>query len=306
MRRAAPPAKLPDEFMDLAEAFAEWLGQMGYAASSCKGMARQAASWLAWLTATGITEYTEVTQPDIEAYAEHLHEVVSERTSRGLSSKTIEARLAVVRRIDEYRERLGLERVVKGMPRVEHGEPTRRRLLAQTEVERLYAAFPAGARGQYIRCVLGLYYGCGLRAGEGIRLRIGEVDLRGGMLLVARAKNLHQRYVPLSAGVKADLQSWLTDGRARYAYAQCDRVLLNRLGGPIGAPKLNRDLRALCDEAGVAPTITLHSLRHSIATHLSMGGISLEAVARFLGHRHTKSTQVYVRLAAELGQQEAP
>lgn len=72
--------------------------------------------------------------------------------------------------------------------------------------------------------------------------------------------------------------------------------------GPIGATKLNRDVRGLCEAAGVVPSATLHSLRHSIATHLSAGGMTLEAVAKFLGHRHTKSTQVYVRLAAELGQ----
>ena len=265
-------------------------------------MRRHVTVWLEWLASRGVSEYAAVTQSHIEAYGEHVHGLISPCTGRGLASRTIEARVAVLRRIDEYRGHLGHAPVVKGLPSIEHGESKLRRVLTQSEVEQLYAAVPHGTRGQYIRCVLGLYYGCGLRAGEGIRLRVDEVDLRGGMLLVARAKNLHQRYVPLSAGVKADLQSWLTEGRARYAYAKCDRVLINQLGGPIGAPKLNRDLRALCNEAGITPAITLHALRHSIATHLSMGGMSLEAVARFLGHRHTKSTQVYVRLAAELGQ----
>lgn len=302
MRCEAPPVELGAGFVNLAERFDEWLGRMGYAASTRKSMRRYTASWLAWLASRGVTEYAAVSQSDIEAYAEHVHRVISKRTGRGLAAKTIESKLSVLRRIDEYRAHLGHEPVVRGLPRVEHGESQRRRVLSLEEVERLYEAAPSGVRGQYIRCVLALFYGCGLRAGEGIRLKVSEVDLRGGMLLVARAKSLHQRYVPLSAGVKADLQSWLAEGRARYAYAQCDRVLINRLGGPIGAPKLNRDLRALCEDANVTPAVTLHSLRHSIATQLSMGGMSLEAVARFLGHRHTKSTQVYVRLAAELGQ----
>jgi integrase len=117
--------------------------------------------------------------------------------------------------------------------------------------------------------------------------------------LVSRAKNHHQRYVPLSAGVQKDLADWLGGGRHRFAYPNCDNVLLNRRGGPANNSGLNKQLAEICELAGVEK-VSLHGLRHSIATHLLADGMGLAAIGRFLGHRSLQATQTYTHLVDEL------
>ena len=299
MRSEAPP-KLNVDFCNLVDEFTVWLSRLGYQPSTVQGRKRQLRYWLEWLEKRGVPGLNQVSQSDVEAYAKTLHDHVSAHTGRGYASRTIEARLSVLRLLDEYRIKYGQSPLLKGLPQVEHSERNVRRVLSQGEMNRLYEAVTGGANGMYLRCVLALYYGCGLRAGEGIRLQINEVDIKGGLLLVAKAKNYHQRYVPLSEGVKVDLENWLSEGRARYAFAKSGNVLLNRRGGAAVGSRLNEDLGKLCELAGV-DRITLHSLRHSIATHLLEGGMPLVAIGRFLGHRSLKATQVYTHLLEELG-----
>lgn len=282
---------------DLQNKFVTWLRRLGYAESSLRSRGRQLGHFLTWLDGC---EVDEVDQEKVEAYAKYLHEKTSERTGLGLSGRTIEAYLSVLILLDKYRLKHGQTALLRARPRVQGKVESKvRRFLSRKQITKLYVAIPADRQGPYLRCLLALYYGCGLRCGEGIRLKVQEVDLAGGLLLVSRAKNHHQRYVPLSAGVRKDLADWLGGGRHRFAYPKCDNVLLNRWGGPANNSGLNKQLAALCELAGVEK-VSLHGLRHSIATHLLQDGMPLPAIGRFLGHRSLQATQTYTHLVDEL------
>lgn len=301
-------------YVAFVEGFTVWLRRRGYSAETIPGLRRRAAAGCAWLSeARGVGELAALTPGDVYAYAEWLEGRVSERTGRGLAAATIAARLGAVRLLDEYRAKVsGTARALAGVPEVEGSEAVGRRALSRAEVAGLYRAADAldGDGGAYVartahaRAVLALLYGCGLRIGEACRLRVGEVDLAGGRLVVRRSKNGHGRYVPLAGGVVRDLGVWLgaDDGsggeRARYAAARCDGVLVNRVGGPARALAVNRALGRLCRAAGIA-RVTAHVLRHSIATHLVASGMRLEAVARLLGHRSLETTTRYAHVVAE-------
>jgi site-specific recombinase XerD len=292
------PRSRPKNVMkDLQNKFTIWLRRLGYAESSVRSRGRQLAHFLAWLDGKSIAE---VDQQRVEEYNDYLHGKVSDRTGLGLSGRTIEAYLSVLILLDTYRQKHGEQPFLRARPQVQKTLKSKvRRIVSEAEVTKLYAAIPSGMTGPYLRCLLSLYYGCGLRCGEGIRLKIREVDLSGGLLLVSRAKNHHQRYVPLSEGVKKDLRAWLEGGRNRYAYAHCDNVLINRRGGPANNSGLNKQLAELCDLARVKK-VSLHGLRHSIATHLLVDGMGLAAIGHFLGHRSLQATQTYTHLADEL------
>jgi site-specific recombinase XerD len=282
---------------DLQNKFETWLRRLGYAESSLRSRSRQLRHFTDWLDGKSI-EKTD--QELVEKYANYLHEKVSDRTGLGLSTRTIEAYLSVLVLLDTYRQKHGQAPLLRARPQVQSKlESKVRRIVRRADVPKLYAAIPADIKGPYLRCLLALFYGCGLRCGEGVRLKIREVDLAGGLLLVSRAKNHHQRYVPLSEGVKSDLKTWLEGGRNRYAYAQCDNVLINRRGGPSRNGTLNKHLAELCALAGVE-RVSLHGLRHSIATHLLADGMGLAAIGRFLGHRSLQATQTYTHLVDEL------
>lgn len=304
------------------EAVTLWLERRGFARSTILKYRRCASRACRWLQdEAGVVRLAEMTAEDVQGYADWLGGYVSPETGRGLSASMTYASVAVLRTLDEYRVRmLECEPVVRALPEVEGYEAEARRVLTRTEVAALYEAADAldtrasnwGGAGALARAVLALYYGCGLRRAEGVALRIGEVDLVGGRLLVARAKNYHARYVPLSDGVRRDLSAWIGSGahgeggaRARYGLppAWCESVLVNRHGRPARGATANELLGVLCERAGVTQ-VSLHSLRHSIATHLVASGMALEAVGRFLGHRSLNSTLGYVRVAEEMADRE--
>ena len=70
--------------------------------------------------------------------------------------------------------------------------------------------------------------------------------------------------------------------------------MLNYYGGRMSGDKANQRLKGLVKKAGLLKQISLHSLRHSIATHLLMNGLSLEQVRDFLGHANLETTQIYL------------
>lgn len=305
----------------LVEGLTRWLARSGYARQTIRSRREGAARWCAWLEGRGVAQVAEARGVDVADYGRYLHACVSAETGRGLAAGTIGGRLAAVRLLDRYRvEVLGAEPAVEGLPRIDADEgPGRPRHLSRAQVAALYAAcdvyeaasrstWPTDVTGAFARTVLALAYGCGLRAGEVVALRVGDVDVRGGRLLVAAAKNGRGRYVPLSAGVARDLGSWLGAGddgdgsgggeRARFVRARCDRVLTTVKGTPLSYLSLLQRWWRLCRAAGVA-RCGLHTLRHSIATHLlqgdgdGAGGMDLEAIGLFLGHRTLAATQVY-------------
>ena len=110
--------------------------------------------------------------------------------------------------------------------------------------------------------------------------------------------------VPAAAGVVDDLGAYLSACRgeliaAGYGTAGA-AVLVNARGRRMRGPTLNRHLARLSAAAGLPPAVTAHVLRHSIATHLLAGGVSVELVRVFLGHAHLETTQVYTHVDAAM------
>ena len=135
---------------DLQNKFETWLRRLGYAESSVRSRGRQLAYFLDWL---GSMEVEEVRQETVEAYAAHLHEKTGKRSGRGLSSRTIEACLSVLRLLDEYRIKHGKMPLLRALPKVEHGGRVVRKMVSQEQVTKLYATVPDGVRGPYLRCL---------------------------------------------------------------------------------------------------------------------------------------------------------
>ena len=78
--------------------------------------------------------------------------------------------------------------------------------------------------------------------------------------------------------------------------------MIGQFGKPLKGSSMGRRIKHLVALAGIPKPISLHSLRHSIATHLLQGGMPLEQISRFLGHTSLDSTQVYTRLAEEINE----
>ena len=152
------------------------------------------------------------------------------------------------------------------------------------------------------RAMLAVYYACGLRRSEGQALNLSDIDFNAAVLHVRKGKNYRERLVPLSASAKHDLQSWVYDWRGQLA-KDPEALLLSARGRRANAGTLNLRLHQLQQRSELADfqqkPLSLHTLRHAIASHLLAAGMELEKISRFLGHSSLESTQLYTHLSAE-------
>ena len=139
-----------------------------------------------------------------------------------------------------------------------------------------------------------LFYGCGLRRSEGVALNLQDVHFKSNVLYVRQGKNNTRRVVPLSPLVKTTLMDYVLNERETKV-KECS-FMLNKHSKRIKGGVYGSILKEVLKRAGVTKQITLHCLRHSIATHLLESGLSVEYVRDFLGHKHLESTQIYTRV----------
>jgi site-specific recombinase XerD len=151
------------------------------------------------------------------------------------------------------------------------------------------------------RAMLTLAYGCGLRAGEVVRLRAGDIDSEQMIIRVVQSKGRKDRHVmlppeiidllrqwwkarptKLDAGVVQE-QRWLFPGRTDHQ--------------PMTTRQFSRLFKEAAKAAGLRKTLSLHSLRHSFATHLLEDGKDIRLIQALLGHDKLETTARYTRVA---------
>jgi integrase/recombinase XerD len=160
-----------------------------------------------------------------------------------------------------------------------------RRLLEAPDVET-----PAGSRD---RAILELLYGSGLRISELTGLDVDDVDLEEGSVRVL-GKGGKEREVPLGSFAADAVTAYLTRGRPALASGVTRGALfLNARGGRLSRQSCARALTAYVRRAGIDRRVTLHTLRHSFATHLLEGGADVRVVQELLGHASVGTTQIY-------------
>jgi integrase/recombinase XerD len=166
-----------------------------------------------------------------------------------------------------------------------------RRLLDAPDAET-----PAGLRD---RAILELLYGSGLRISELTGLDVDDLELDAGSLRVL-GKGGKEREVPLGSFAREAAAAYLTRGRPALASAASRGALfLNARGGRLSRQSCARLLGRYVRAAGIERRVTLHSLRHSFATHLLEGGADVRVVQELLGHTSVATTQIYTLVTSQ-------
>jgi integrase/recombinase XerD len=155
--------------------------------------------------------------------------------------------------------------------------------------------------------MLGIYYGCGLRKSEGVALDTTDVLVHRGLVHVRRGKGSKERYVPLSGRHLEHMTEYLHYGRP-FLISGCsfstDSFFVSQYGNRCSDQALTLRLHRLVQNSGSGSLQekrpSLHTLRHSIATHLLRSGMQIEMIQQFLGHQSLESTQIYTHLSGEL------
>jgi integrase/recombinase XerD len=170
-------------------------------------------------------------------------------------------------------------------------------VMSQDETRRLLAV----ASSLKARTLLSLGYGCGLRAGEVVRLKVKHIDRAQNIIRVEQSKGRKDRNVMLSAEMLDLLRQWWkvrpshhdagTPMQERWLFPGAKR------GQTMSTRQLNRLFHQAADAAGIRKGVTLHALRHSFATHLLEHGTDIRKIQAVLGHDKLDTTARYTRVA---------
>ena len=182
-------------------------------------------------------------------------------------------------------------------PRLEKRLPD---VLSGAEVEALLDAPDAETSiGLRDRTMLEFLYATGIRVTELISLRMDNVNLNAGFVIVI-GKGSKERVVPLGETALAWLRSYLESGRSALVRNKPHPYLfVNRSGEKLSRQGFWKLIKKYCLLAGIVKKVSPHTLRHSFATHLLEGGADLRAVQVMLGHADIATTQIYTHVANE-------
>jgi site-specific recombinase XerD len=149
------------------------------------------------------------------------------------------------------------------------------------------------------RAMLTLSYGCGLRAGEVVRLRAGDIDSEQMIIRVVQSKGRKDRHVMLPDDVLELLREWWKVRPPKRDAAPEQRWLFPGRTDhqPVTTRQFNRLFKQAAKAAGLRKALSLHSLRHSFATHLLEDGKDIRVIQALLGHVKLETTAHYVRVA---------
>lgn len=140
------------------------------------------------------------------------------------------------------------------------------------------------------RCILLLVYSAGLRLGEVVNLKIKDIDSQRMQIFVQGGKGKKDRYTLLSRKALVYLRKYFR------AYRPDDWLFEGQYSGPYGKRSVQKVFDKACAQAGIRKRATLHTLRHSFATHLLEKGTDLRYIQQLLGHESNRTTEIYTHL----------
>ena len=215
---------------------------------------------------------------DVRDYQLHL-------VARGLKASSICQVMSALRFF--YGTTLGQRAAAAQIPLPRKADPLPA-ILSQDEVKRLLTAVP----DLKMRTLLTTVYAAGLRVSEAVALKAGDIDSARMILHVREGKGQRDRHVMLSPQLLAILR-----GYWRQTRPPCWLFPGPDPSQPITARSVQRACCQAVEAAGLDKAVTVHTLRHSFATHLLEQGVDIRVIQHLLGHRHITSTTRYARVA---------
>jgi integrase/recombinase XerD len=154
------------------------------------------------------------------------------------------------------------------------------------------------APGAKSKAALATAYGAGLRVSEVVALKVGDIDSERMLLRVEQGKGRKDRHAMLSPQLLDLLRAWWVEGRRRGALLPRGWLFPGRNPiEPLSTRQLNRAIHAAAEAAGIKKRVSMHTLRHSFATHLLEQDTDIRVIQVLLGHAKLETTALYTRVA---------
>jgi integrase/recombinase XerD len=294
---------LNNSYQNIRNDYAVWLTTLGFSGGVVKDYKDRVKDFFEWLQTKNVNAVALITQKHIDIYFEYLQTRKSKRANRALSVSHLNHNFLAIDKLCEYLHQMGLHTApIPTNYRIKPDKEQRIKNiqpLTKEEIKTLQTnicnAFGNMAfknrevKQEELKLIFALYYGCGLRRNEGYKLTISDIDFEKKTIFIKQGKNYKDRIIPMNTGVLKALEHYIYNFRNLQKLPH-KRLFISTAG------TLNNSLQHLQQLTNIDKSITLHILRHSIATHLLQNGMSIESIALFLGHSSLESTQIYTHL----------
>ena len=296
-------------FEKVVEEYAIWLDTLGYSDAMIYGLKRLISVFFEWLEDQQIKSVNQLTDKHIKDYRNYLENRPNKCfKGRFLCDITLNKNYFSIDKLLEFLHQYEMTNAPVPCNKFIKTDKQKRifsfEVLTKQEIRTLYNCisdtypqyhFEKRQAKQYeLKLIFSLCYGCGLRRHEAFSLRIEDVDFDRKTVFVRQGKNYKDRVVPMNAGVYKELQDYIYNFRS---FLKLNHTRLFVHDEQMMRLKL-KHLQDICEDETIKnKRITLHLLRHSIATHLLQNGMSVENIALFLGHSNLDSTQIYTHIA---------
>ena len=257
------------------------------------------SSWSGDSSAVAVAQKVELDELLLQANVESLREYLVDLSKHEYSKSTTARKVATLRSFYKFLVKRGAIEINPVMaiksPKQEKKLP---KFLEYTEIQRLLSTPDTDSwLGSRDRAILETLYSTGLRVSELVSLNMEDIDFLGEVIRV-RGKGKKERIAPVGSSALQAIQHYIEfrNRRAQTNDVDAKVLFINKHGNRLSTRSVRRKMDKYLIEAGLDPSISPHTLRHSFATHLLNNGADLRSVQELLGHQSLSTTQVYTHL----------
>jgi len=285
--------------------YKEWLDILGYAESTVYYLPNHLQEFFYYVEQQHIKHLTNITTQTIKNYYQELQQRTNERTSGSLSKSYLNKHQQALKKFSEYLQNHNYNNFNIHLKSEINPTEEKLNILTQSEVKQLFKATEYSHSESRFRlrdkAILAILYSCGLRRNEAVHLDISDIFFDKERVYVRKGKNYKERFVPINRKNAEILEDYIYEARPEFYNSKNTEALFisqqgKRLNGMSFANRLRFIVKATNNKNIEEKNITLHILRHSIATHLLQKEVPLESIKTFLGHSSLESTQIYTHL----------
>jgi integrase/recombinase XerD len=262
--------------------------------------------FIQWCIERGVADPVEVTRPVLERYQRYLF-LYRKKNGEPMSFRSQHSRLVPLRMWFRWLTRRNhlLHNPASELELPKLGQPLPKTIFSAHEVEEILqlcdVADPIGLRD---RAIIEVLYSTGIRRMEVIALKLYDLSLDRGVLLVRQGKGKKDRYVPIGERAIAWVQKYIDEARPQLALEPDDMtVFLTAQGEPFSPDHMTSNVKARIDAARLGKTGACHLFRHTMATLMHENGADIRFIQEILGHVKLETTQIYTHVSIRTLQQ---
>lgn len=285
--------------------YKEWLDILGYAESTVYYLPNHLQEFFYYLEQNHIKNINQITIKTVKEYYQELQQRANETRNGGLSKSYLNKHQQALKKFKEYLQNHNHTGINIHLKSEKNPTEEKLNILTQSEIKELFKATEISHTESKFKlrdkALLVVLYSCGLRRNEAVHLNTNDIFFDKERVFVSKGKNYKERFVPINRRNAEILEDYIYEARPQFYQSNLSEALFvnkngKRMQGMTFTNRLQKIVQATNNKEIAEKRITLHTLRHSIATHLLQHEVKLENIKTFLGHSSLESTQIYTHL----------